>query len=143
MKTQQATIYLCDFCDKRSLTRQTIKRHEKICFMNPDRTPIPGELLHRWALAKHPTPPKWWPMKDGQPRFGCIYDGIHWVDVPGYAVEKVGGPAFALDGEGVGEDYFPYDEDVWPVFGGEALSEIPIRSRLWKLQIHEYPVYAR
>jgi hypothetical protein len=103
--------------------------------MNPDRTPLPGELLHRWSLIKHDGIPQWWPMKDGKPRFGCIYDGLYWVDVPGYVSEDV-------------EQYHPYDEycamfiaDQWPEFDGIPLNQVPIKSRLWKLQIHEYGTY--
>lgn len=36
MKTREATIYNCDYCNKRLLHKGYMERHEKECFANPD-----------------------------------------------------------------------------------------------------------
>jgi len=30
-------IFGCDFCDRRNVKKETMERHEKMCYYNPDR----------------------------------------------------------------------------------------------------------
>lgn len=39
MIEKQKTVYYCEHCNKKALTKHTIAKHEPICFGNPDNVP--------------------------------------------------------------------------------------------------------
>jgi len=100
----------CDFCSRYRLNKASITRHERICFSNPDRKILEGQLAifstmpHELILAdsygvpnsewQEPnwTPPKelldkykWWPInEDGELGLGYVYQNGAWEKINGY-----------------------------------------------------------
>jgi hypothetical protein len=121
MLEKKATIYVCEFCGKRAMTRSTIFTHEARCWYNPNRRPMEGELLQAWALSKFETPPLWWPKDEqGNPLFGRIYDGETWLPVPGHRLIDWNDDFF----------YFARYEDRWPELDGKPFNRVPGDIRL-------------
>jgi len=128
MIEKKIKMYYCQFCSgrkrKKSQRRHIVARHETICFANPDRTPMPGEVTQLWQTGRddfdfetgaydfvpHAEMPKWWPG------VGMIYTGSKWMPVEGYVAK----------------------DDTWPQFEGVELPKIkPWARRLVVLGIED------
>ena len=57
MKTlENVTVYQCEFCDKRFLTKNGAKKHEeRYCYLSPIKAKREADLMnncnHEWAVA--------------------------------------------------------------------------------------------
>lgn len=107
---KKITAWQCDYCKRYRKTKRVVTRHEKICFSNPDRKIIEGQLAI-WATIPRdlteedsygvpmstwrepiwdPGPGlsakyKWWPRdEDGLIGLGYVYSGGRWVQIEGY-----------------------------------------------------------
>lgn len=100
----------CDYCSRYRLNKASITRHEQICFSNPNRKILEGQMaifktLPRELLTvdSYGVPDseweepdwfpdnllsekyKWWPRgKDGALGLGYIYKSGCWEKIPGY-----------------------------------------------------------
>ena len=104
----------CSFCSRDRINKRAITRHEQICFGNPDRKIIEGQLaifdtMPRALIVNDSYgvpdsdwqepywfPPeelsdryKWWPRDDdGRLGLGYIFRNGKWEKIPGYEPPK-------------------------------------------------------
>lgn len=104
------TAWQCQYCSRYRKSKASISSHEEICFSNPNRKILEGQLavfktmpreLLVWDSYGVPDsdwqepnwkPPKelaekykWWPRtEDGELGLGYIYKGGEWQEIEGY-----------------------------------------------------------
>jgi hypothetical protein len=103
-------VWQCSFCTKYRKTKVSINRHEEICFSNPDRKILEGQLAifgtmpreliivdsfdvpdsewiePDWEPSKELSDKyKWWPRdEDGYIDIGYVYAEGEWQKIKGY-----------------------------------------------------------
>lgn len=107
---KKVSAWQCDFCGRYRLNKSSVTRHEEICFKNPERKILDGQLAvfdtmpndlkitdsygvpnSDWQepdwfpsdelLKKY----KWWPLEiDGSLGLGYIYKNGAWKKITGY-----------------------------------------------------------
>lgn len=129
------TAWKCDFCGRYRLDKASIIRHEQVCFSNPDRKIIEGQLAifdtmprellitnsygvlsSEWQEPNWNAPPdllekyKWWPRKDdGTLALGYVYHNSKWEKIEGYKPPHFA-PGFSWRNEYVPERIDKYVE---------------------------------
>ena len=82
MITKQTTIYKCEHCRKRLLTKRAMAMHERHCPCNPERIPKTGELYSE-EIRFFPWTEDEFCRNEPDDR-GVIWDGEQWQPVPEY-----------------------------------------------------------
>lgn len=119
----------CSFCHRYRLNKASISRHENICFENPERKILEGQLavfstMPRGLIVKdsygvpgsdfeHPDEYpsdellkkyKWWPLdEDGSLGLGYIYTSGKWEKIEGYVPPRFA-PGFSWRDEVLHEE---------------------------------------
>jgi hypothetical protein len=107
---KKITAWHCSFCSRYRLNKGSITRHEQICFENPDRKILDGQLAVFSTLPRELictdnygvpnsdwnepmwNPPKellgkykWWPLEaDGSIGLGYVFNNGEWKKIDGY-----------------------------------------------------------
>jgi hypothetical protein len=107
---KQITAWQCEYCSRYRIAKSAITRHEEICFENPNRKILKGQLAifetmpreliitdsygvpnSEWQEPNWFPPDvlskkyKWWPRNDdGSLGLGFIYTGDKWEKIEGY-----------------------------------------------------------
>lgn len=133
---KKITAWQCEYCNRYRKTKRSITRHEKICFHNPDRkvlegqmaifATIPRELTYEdsygvpgsdftepiWEpdeelSAKY----KWWPRdENGYIGLGYIFKGGRWKKIEGYVPPHFA-PGFSWVDEVIPDEYLFVKKD--------------------------------
>jgi hypothetical protein len=108
--SHQVKAWQCDYCSRYRLNKASITRHEEICFSNPNRKILEGEIAifdtmpreliivdsygvpnSEWSEPNWFPPKellekyKWWPLdEDGALGLGYIYRDGKWEKIEGY-----------------------------------------------------------
>lgn len=126
---KQIKAWQCNFCNRYRKTKSSIARHESICFENPDREIIEGQLAifatmpkelvtvdsygvpnSEWYKPLSPVPEdlllkyKWWPLDEhGELGLGYIFKDGEWKKIKGYKPPQFA-PGFSCVDEVVPDD---------------------------------------